>query len=202
MIRKRQSPQHQLPQQHQTRTEGTPLCTAVFTGTPDGSFGMILDSSGAVVASGWTDELKDLLDRMKPQARVQAAAGVVVLEEQEASGPVAAALAAVCAYYAGEAGPILQVPVFGVGTDLQRVGWELLRSIPAGSPLTYTEFAAALGRPGAVRAVASVCAKNPTALFVPCHRVLRMDGGPGGFAWGEEVKRSLLEREAGMRLRA
>ncbi|MFT4215264.1 MAG: MGMT family protein, partial [Microbacterium sp.] len=57
------------------------------------------------------------------------------------------------------------------------------------------EFAVALGRPGAVRAAASVCARNAPALFVPCHRVLRTGGGLGGFAWGVEVKRALLDRE-------
>ena len=60
----------------------------------------------------------------------------------------------------------------------------------------YTEFAAVMGRPDAVRAAASVCARNAPALFVPCHRVLRSDGSLGGFAWGLDVKRSLLERES------
>ncbi|WP_333926853.1 methylated-DNA--[protein]-cysteine S-methyltransferase [Sphingomonas sp. LR61] len=62
--------------------------------------------------------------------------------------------------------------------------------------MTYTEFAGAMGRPDAVRAAASVCARNAPALFVPCHRVLRSDGTLGGFAWGLDVKRSLLERES------
>ena len=62
--------------------------------------------------------------------------------------------------------------------------------------LTYAAFAAALGRPSAVRAAASICARNAPALFVPCHRVLRGDGTMGGFAWGVDVKRRLLEREA------
>ncbi|WP_291045321.1 methylated-DNA--[protein]-cysteine S-methyltransferase, partial [Herbiconiux sp.] len=68
-------------------------------------------------------------------------------------------------------------------------------TITPGHPLTYQQFAAELGRPLAVRAAASACAKNAPALFVPCHRVLRGDGTMGGFAWGVEVKRSLLARE-------
>ncbi|HEX8200120.1 MAG TPA: MGMT family protein, partial [Isosphaeraceae bacterium] len=52
-----------------------------------------------------------------------------------------------------------------------------------------------LGRPGAARAVGSACAKNPVALFVPCHRVVHHDGEPGGYHWGRERKRALLERE-------
>ena len=87
------------------------------------------------------------------------------------------------------------------GTEGQQAGWAALRRIRPGSPLTYTEFARELGNPRAVRAAASVCARNPVALFVPCHRVLRSDGSMGGFAWGEDVKRSLLEREAAGRAR-
>jgi len=82
------------------------------------------------------------------------------------------------------------------GTAMQRAGWEALRRIEPGAPLTYTGFAALLGSPRAVRAAASICARNAPALFVPCHRVLRGDGSMGGFAWGVEVKRSLLTREA------
>jgi methylated-DNA-[protein]-cysteine S-methyltransferase len=53
-----------------------------------------------------------------------------------------------------------------------------------------------MGRPAAVRAAASVCARNAAALFVPCHRVLRSDGSMGGFAWGTAVKERLLARES------
>ena len=65
-----------------------------------------------------------------------------------------------------------------------------------GQPLSYALFAERIGRPSAVRAAAAICARNAPALFVPCHRVLRTGGALGGFAWGVEVKRSLLEREA------
>ena len=79
---------------------------------------------------------------------------------------------------------------------MQAAGWSALRGIQPGHPLTYSEFAAALGSPSAVRAAASICARNAPALFVPCHRVLRSDGSLGGFAWGLDVKRELLAREA------
>jgi methylated-DNA-[protein]-cysteine S-methyltransferase len=72
----------------------------------------------------------------------------------------------------------------------------LANQLEPGRPLSYAEFAAALGQPSAVRAAASICARNAPALFVPCHRVLRSDGSLGGFAWGLDVKRSLLSREA------
>ena len=74
--------------------------------------------------------------------------------------------------------------------------WDVLRTVPAGAPVTYTEYAAKSGRPAAVRAAASACARNAAALFVPCHRVLRTDGTLGGFRWGLEVKRRLLAHEA------
>ena len=74
--------------------------------------------------------------------------------------------------------------------------WEVLRTVPAGAPVTYTEYAAKSGRPAAVRAAASACARNAAALFVPCHRVLRTDGTLGGFRWGVECKRRLIAHEA------
>lgn len=79
---------------------------------------------------------------------------------------------------------------------MQLAGWAALRGIPAGEVLTYTAFAERSGSPGAVRAAASICARNAPALFVPCHRVIRTGGGLGGFAWGLEVKERLLARES------
>jgi methylated-DNA-[protein]-cysteine S-methyltransferase len=73
--------------------------------------------------------------------------------------------------------------------------WEVLRGVPAGDPVTYTEYADRTGRPAAVRAAAGACARNAAALFVPCHRVLRSDGTLGGFRYGLPVKESLLARE-------
>lgn len=65
---------------------------------------------------------------------------------------------------------------------------------------SYTELAAKAGRPRAVRAAAAACARNPAALFVPCHRVLRSDGSLGGFRWGLPAKRWLLDYESLHRL--
>jgi methylated-DNA-[protein]-cysteine S-methyltransferase len=62
--------------------------------------------------------------------------------------------------------------------------------------VTYTEYAAKAGRPAAVRAAASACARNAVALFVPCHRVLGTDGTMRGFRWGVTVKQQLLEHES------
>ena len=72
-----------------------------------------------------------------------------------------------------------------------------LRTIPYGETESYAEAAAGAGRPAAVRAAATACAHNPLPLVVPCHRVVRSDGGDGGYLAGPEVKRALLDLEAG-----
>ncbi len=82
------------------------------------------------------------------------------------------------------------------GTAFQTQVWEFLQRIPAGDTRSYSAVAAGIGRPEAVRAVAGACAANRLALAIPCHRVIRGDGGLGGYRWGVERKRALLEREA------
>ncbi len=81
------------------------------------------------------------------------------------------------------------------GTAFQRRVWRALTRIPAGSTATYAEIAARIGRPKAARAVAQACAANKVAVAIPCHRVVRADGGLGGYRWGIERKKKLLERE-------
>jgi AraC family transcriptional regulator of adaptative response/methylated-DNA-[protein]-cysteine methyltransferase len=68
--------------------------------------------------------------------------------------------------------------------------------IPYGSTRSYSEIAAALGQPTAARAVARACATNPVSVVIPCHRVLREDGDLGGYRWGLERKRALLDQES------
>jgi len=82
------------------------------------------------------------------------------------------------------------------GTAFQHRVWQALRAIPAGCTLSYSELAAAIGSPRAVRAVASACAANALAVAIPCHRVIRQDGALSGYRWGIERKRELLAREA------
>ena len=81
------------------------------------------------------------------------------------------------------------------GTVFQRRVWEELRNIPPGETRTYTEVARAIGKPKAVRAVASACAANKLAVAIPCHRVKRNDGSQGGYRWGLERKKLLQEIE-------
>ena len=152
--------------------------------TADGPFTLLVDSRQRVLASGWTADQEAIV------ARVAQSQHPVDFVEGETD-----AAAAVHAYYAGDLAAIDSVAVHQTGTALQKHGWDALRRVVPGNPLTYTSFAAELGNPRAVRAAASICARNAPALFVPCHRVLRSDGSLGGFAWGLPVKESLLARE-------
>ncbi len=80
-------------------------------------------------------------------------------------------------------------------TAFQKQVWEQLRAIPFGETRSYAELAAATGNPKAVRAVARACATNPVAVVIPCHRVIREDKSLGGYRWGLERKKKLLENE-------
>ena len=95
--------------------------------------------------------------------------------------------------------PHLDLPLDVRATAFQRQVWNALRKIPYGETRTYSEVASAIGRPRAVRAVARACAMNPTALIVPCHRVVGKDGSTGGYRWGQERKKKLLALESGSR---
>ncbi|HEY4216702.1 MAG TPA: methylated-DNA--[protein]-cysteine S-methyltransferase [Gemmatimonadaceae bacterium] len=81
------------------------------------------------------------------------------------------------------------------GTEFQRKVWKALRDIPAGATATYAAIAKRIGQPTAFRAVAQACGANPVAVAVPCHRVIRADGGLSGYRWGIERKKALLDRE-------
>lgn len=89
----------------------------------------------------------------------------------------------------------LGLPLDVQGTAFQQRVWEALCAIPAGQTLSYTELARRVGRPAAVRAVAAACAANRIAVAIPCHRVVRSDGGLAGYRWGIARKRELIERE-------
>ncbi|OEY67591.1 methylated-DNA--[protein]-cysteine S-methyltransferase [Marinobacter sp. X15-166B] len=82
------------------------------------------------------------------------------------------------------------------GTEFQQQVWRAISDIPSGATATYTDIAKKIGAPKAVRAVAGACAANHLALAIPCHRVVRRDGGLSGYRWGVERKRVLLAREA------
>lgn len=107
---------------------------------------------------------------------------------------LAPALAAILAHLEGRS-PHLDLPLDIRATAFQHQVWEALRAIPRGETRSYSEIAASLGRPEAVRAVARACATNPAALVIPCHRAVRQDGTLAGYRWGIDRKRRLLAQE-------
>ncbi len=92
-------------------------------------------------------------------------------------------------------GPRPDLPLDLRGTAFQVKVWRFLLEIPEGAMMSYGDVAAGIGTPSAIRAVARACAANRVAVLVPCHRVLRGDGGIGGYRWGTDRKRALLDVE-------
>jgi AraC family transcriptional regulator of adaptative response/methylated-DNA-[protein]-cysteine methyltransferase len=105
------------------------------------------------------------------------------------------AMASAARAAAGAGVPPADLPVDIRGTAFQWRVWRALTQIPRGQTRTYSQVARAMGVPSSVRAVANACAANPLALVVPCHRVVRRDGGLGGYRWGMRVKKMLIARE-------
>lgn len=90
----------------------------------------------------------------------------------------------------------LALPLDIRGTAFQQRVWNVMRRIPPGRTQSYAQIAAAIGAPKATRAVANACAANRLAIAIPCHRVIRADGEPGGYRWHVSRKQALLAREA------
>jgi methylated-DNA-[protein]-cysteine S-methyltransferase len=99
-------------------------------------------------------------------------------------------------YFAGNLDALERIAAEGDGTPFQRDVWKRLREIRAGEPISYGELARRVGKPNAQRAVGMANAANPVTLIVPCHRVIRTGGALGGYAFGLELKRWLLEHES------
>lgn len=130
------------------------------------------------------DALRAELRRRFPRTRLDET-------QTDPDGLIAAALALLDAPTARA-----DFPIDARGTAFQRRVWAALRAIPAGSTASYAEIARRIGAPTATRAVAGACGANPIAVAIPCHRVLRSDGGVSGYRWGVARKRALLAREA------
>jgi AraC family transcriptional regulator of adaptative response/methylated-DNA-[protein]-cysteine methyltransferase len=89
----------------------------------------------------------------------------------------------------------IELPLAPAGTEFQQRVWRALCEIPAGTTASYTDIARRIRAPKSFRAVAQACGANPLALVIPCHRVVRSDGGLSGYRWGVARKRALLEIE-------
>jgi AraC family transcriptional regulator of adaptative response/methylated-DNA-[protein]-cysteine methyltransferase len=142
----------------------------------------------------FADTEAELVDRLRdefPNARID--------RMPAASAPqMTAWMSALGAYLSGRQRQ-LELPVDLRGTAFQHQVWRFLLQTRPGDVLSYAEVAAAIGKPKAVRAVASACAANRVGVVVPCHRVIRGDGSLGGYRWGLDRKRALLAVEQRMR---
>ncbi len=153
--------------------------------TPVGSFSIIASGS-AVLSAGFTEDLDELVASIHPSLR----------DDRDADADFGGIVTSVHEYFAGNLTAIdsIKVDQYSPGKFLDHT-WEMLRRVPGGVPVSYKELAAQAGRPMAIRGAAQACARNTVALFVPCHRVVRTDGGLGGYRWGLDVKRWLLDHE-------
>ncbi len=161
-------------------TDSTTYSTTLAT--PLGPMRAVFDGPALV-------ELAFVDTHVAASARVPAQAPTPVASQ------LAALEAALNAYFSGHDEPF-DVPLAPAGTPFQREVWSALRDIPYGATASYAEVARRIGRPRAVRAVGAANARNPIAIFVPCHRVIGADGSLTGYAGGLERKHALLALEA------
>lgn len=155
--------------------------------TPIGPFTAVVNRDGAVLASGWTAEISQLIKVISP---------MLTPDELQHRSELGAVTIAIQRYHQGELDAPNGIPVRQQSGEFLQHAWEVLRTVPGGKRVTYAEFAELAGRPTAIRAAASACARNAAALFVPCHRVIRTDGGLGGFRWGLSTKQWLIQYES------
>lgn len=150
---------------------------------------IVLDADGRIVRS-------DLLSVDSNDSLVTDSAECATSVQQQTLDAIAAALAA---WHTGDtdaAKLFATLPVAIEGTEFQAEVAGQLRSIPAGSTLTYTQLASAAGRPAAPRAAARVCSQNKAIFVVPCHRIVPAGGGVGQYARGAALKEALLQVES------
>lgn len=176
------------PRQYRRGGEGVTISHASFP-TPLGTMTIGATDRGIcfVGFAGSNDELLAQLRREYPNADLEA-----MREPYHAHFRLW--VNAIVGYLNG-AGPSLDLPLDVRATAFQLRVWKYLQSIPAGAVESYAEVAAAIGAPKSARAVAQACARNPAALLIPCHRVIRGSGELGGYRWGLARKRGLLEIE-------
>ena len=148
---------------------------------------IVVASEGGIVAVRIGRSVDELLAEVREELP-----GVTLVEDAEGLEAESVAIGRLAQGLAPEIELALDVS----GTEFQARVWRALAQIPAGEVRTYAQVADLIGSPKAARAVGGACGANPVALVIPCHRVVRADGGLGDFRWGVDVKRSLLDREA------
>ena len=151
--------------------------------TPFGDMSLIGTQECLHVAS-FNADLDELRDRLAPSLRRAPI--------RRGDTPAAAALRK---YFAGDVTALDEVDVSQPGGPFHTRVWAAMRRVTPGTTVSYGELAARAGAPRAVRAAGSACARNAICLFVPCHRIVRSDGGLGGYYYGLATKQRLLEHE-------
>jgi methylated-DNA-[protein]-cysteine S-methyltransferase len=153
--------------------------------TPAGPLSLVVHGD-VVVAGGFTADPGELHARLGPTRRHLPMRRVAEL---------GAVTRAASAYVGGELDAWDGLEADQEGTPYQRRVWAVLREVPPGMTITYTELAALAGNPIAARAAGTACGRNLVAPLVPCHRIVRTDGTLGGYYYGLRVKRWLLAHE-------
>jgi methylated-DNA-[protein]-cysteine S-methyltransferase len=154
--------------------------------TPIGTALLVTDADGALCALEWVD----FEPRLRTLLRLQY--GAALLQEARAPQELKAALAG---YFAGDLASLNAIRWRVAGTPFQRRVWTALRTIPAGTTISYGVLAAQLDMPRATRAVGHANGDNPISVVVPCHRVIGADGSLTGYGGGLARKRWLLRHE-------
>ncbi|WP_082092182.1 methylated-DNA--[protein]-cysteine S-methyltransferase [Demequina pelophila] len=163
----------------------TPLVSARYE-TPFGDLHVLTTPDDGVVRASGFQALRDCVAALAPEF---AARG-------HAPGEQPTVADAVAAWLAGDGDALARVPVEQSGGPFLQEVWERLRAVPGGTTVSYAELAEMAGRPRAMRAVGTACARNGVAPFVPCHRVVRTGGALGAYGYGgTAVKAAMLELE-------
>lgn len=165
--------------------------------TPAGDIAVVATPAGVVLGAGY-GPLEALAARLTSggAGAADATGAVRRVPWRVEHGPLPASVVdAVARYGDGDVGALAAVPVHQPGGAFFQAAWLAMREVPPGSTVTYAELALAAGRPAAVRAAGSACARNLVVPFVPCHRVVRSGGSLGGYLYGLTTKEALLEHE-------
>ncbi|HWF58393.1 MAG TPA: methylated-DNA--[protein]-cysteine S-methyltransferase [Candidatus Dormibacteraeota bacterium] len=156
---------------------------ATTVATPLGQMSL-LGTADCLHVAAFGDDIDELRDRLPASLRGER------VERRETT-----AASALRDYFGGDVHALDRVDVRQQGGPFHTAVWREMRTIAPGTTVSYSELAARAGAPRAVRAAGSACARNAVCLFVPCHRVVRSDGGLGGYYYGLATKQSLLEHE-------
>jgi AraC family transcriptional regulator, regulatory protein of adaptative response / methylated-DNA-[protein]-cysteine methyltransferase len=180
------------PRQYRRGGEGVKISYATLE-TPIGLM-MIGASDRGICFVGFGDTLDELYARLSCEYRKAS-----IEPMRRPYDPQFLAWTDAIAHHLSGAAPCPELPLDIRATAFQMRVWRYLQTIPSGNVESYAEVASAIGRPAAARAVAQACARNPAALLIPCHRVIRGTGELGGYRWGVARKRRLIDNERAAR---